>query len=224
MPAYLQFAAMHLHILNDKLWFPPVEEALPDGLLAIGGDLSTERLLLAYRSGIFPWYDDDMPLWWSPDPRFVLFPNKLKVSKSMQQLLRKNAFDFTVNKAFEQVIRNCQQAPRPGQDGTWINEDIIAAYTELHRLGFAHSAEVWQQGELVGGLYGIRMGHMFFGESMFSSQSNASKYAFIQYIQQLQTEGVQLVDCQVYTEHLESLGAEMIPRSEFINLLKLNKT
>lgn len=223
MPAYLQFAAMHLHILSDDLWFPPVEDALPDGLLAVGGDLSIERLLLAYRSGIFPWYDDDMPLWWSPDPRFVLFPEKLKVSKSMKQLLRKEAFIFTTNKAFEQVIRNCQQAPRPGQDGTWINEDIIAAYTELHRMGFAHSAEVWRDDELVGGLYGIRMGHMFFGESMFSKQSNASKYAFIKYIQQLQAEGVQLVDCQVYTEHLESLGAEMIPRSAFMHLLKLNK-
>lgn len=222
VPPYLQFAAMHLHILSDELWFPPVEDALPDGLLAVGGDLRIERLLLAYKSGIFPWYDDDMPLWWSPDPRFVLFPEKLKVSKSMQQLLRKNTFDFTVNKAFEQVIRNCQQAPRPGQDGTWINEDIVAAYTELHRLGFAQSAEVWRDGELVGGLYGIRMGDMFFGESMFSKQSNASKYAFIQYIQQLQNEGVQLIDCQVYTEHLESLGAEMIPRTEFTDMLHKN--
>lgn len=223
MPAYLQFAAMYLHMLSDEIWFPPVEEALPDGLLAIGGDLCTERLLLAYRSGIFPWYDDETPLWWSPDPRFVLFPENLKVSKSMKQLLKKEAFIFTTNKAFEEVICNCQQASRPGQEGTWINEDIIAAYTELHRLGFAHSAEVWQDGELAGGLYGIRMGDMFFGESMFSKQSNASKYAFIKYIRQLQTEGVQLIDCQVYTEHLESLGAEMIPRSEFTNLLKLNK-
>lgn len=223
MPAYLQFAVMHLHMLSDDLWFPPVEDALPDGLLAVGGDLSIERLLLAYRSGIFPWYDDDMPLWWSPDPRFVLFLEKLKVSKSMKQLLKRNAFDFTVNKAFEQVIRNCQQAFRPGQDGTWINEDIITSYTELHRMGYAHSAEVWQDDELVGGLYGIRMGHMFFGESMFSKESNASKYAFIKYIQQLQNEGVQLIDCQVYTEHLESLGAEMIPRSAFMDMLKLNK-
>ena len=134
MQAYLQFAAMHLHILSDEIWFPPVEDALPDGLLAVGGDLSTRRLLLAYRSGIFPWYDDEMPLWWSPDPRFVLFPAKLKVSKSMQQLLKKDAFTFTTNMAFEQVIRNCQQAPRIDQDGTWINEDIIAAYTELHRM------------------------------------------------------------------------------------------
>lgn len=214
---------MHLHMLSDEIWFPPVEEALPDGLLAIGGDLNIERLLLAYRSGIFPWYDDETPLWWSPDPRFVLFPDKLKVSKSMKQLLRKSAFDFTVNKAFEQVIQNCQHAPRPGQDGTWINEEIIASYTELYNLGYAHSAEVWQDGELVGGLYGIRMGNLFFGESMFSKQSNASKYAFIKYIQQLQSEGVQLVDCQVYTEHLESLGAVMIARDEFIRMLNLNK-
>lgn len=219
MAAYLQFAVMHLHMLSDEIWFPPVEEALPDGLLAIGGDLCTKRLLLAYRSGIFPWYDDETPLWWSPDPRFVIFPEKLKVSKSMKQLLKKGAFDFTINNTFEQVIRNCQLAPRPGQDGTWINEDIIAAYTELHRLGFAHSAEVWQDDELVGGLYGIRMGNMFFGESMFSKQTNASKYAFIKYVQQLQSEGVQLIDCQVYTEHLESLGAEMIPRTEFIDML-----
>lgn len=223
MPAYLQFAPMHLHMLSEEIWFPPVEESLPDGLLAIGGDLSIERLLLAYRSGIFPWYDDETPLWWSPDPRFVLFPEKLKVSKSMKQLLKKGAFTFTTNQAFEEVIRNCQKAPRPGQEGTWINEDIITAYTELHLLGFAHSAEAWKYGELVGGLYGIRMGNMFFGESMFSKQSNASKYVFIKYIQQLQTEGVQLVDCQVYTEHLESLGAEMIPRSVFMDMLKLNK-
>ena len=140
----------------------------------------------------------------------------------MKQLLKKGAFDFTINNTFEQVIRNCQLAPRPGQDGTWINEDIIAAYTELHRLGFAHSAEVWQDDELVGGLYGIRMGNMFFGESMFSKQTNASKYAFIKYVQQLQSEGVQLIDCQVYTEHLESLGAEMIPRKEFIDMLHKN--
>lgn len=221
--AYVQFALMHLHMLSDEIWFPPVEEALPDGLLAIGGDLSMERLLLAYRSGIFPWYDDETPLWWSPDPRFVLFPDKLKVSKSMKQLLRKEAYTFTTNKVFEQVIQNCQQAPRTGQDGTWINEDIIAAYTKLHHMGYAHSAEVWQDGELVGGLYGIRMGNMFFGESMFSKQSNASKYAFIKYIQQLQEEGVQLVDCQVYTEHLESLGAEMISRDEFTRMINLNK-
>lgn len=213
---------MYPHILDDKLWFPDVEDTLEDGLLAIGGDLSIDRLLLAYRSGIFPWYDEDVPLWWSPDPRFVLFPEELKVSKSMKQLLKRNVFEFSIDRAFKDVITNCSKVYRPDQDGTWINEDIINAYTQLHRLGYAHSAEVWLNGELVGGLYGIRMGNMFFGESMFSHVSNASKYAFIKYVQWLQQDGVQLIDCQVYTEHLESLGAEMIDRPEFIAMLRNN--
>lgn len=211
---------MHLHMLSKELWFPPVEDALPDGLLAIGGDLDTERLLLAYHNGIFPWYDEDVPMWWCPDPRFVLFPHNLKVSKSMRPLLNKNAFDFKVNTAFEEVMNNCQKIFRKDQDGTWINRDIINAYTRLHRLGYAHSAEAWKDGELVGGLYGVRLGNVFFGESMFSKASNASKYAFIKYIQWLQQDGVVLVDCQVHTEHLESLGASMIPRREFTELLK----
>lgn len=213
---------MYPHILDDKLWFPDVEEALEDGLLAIGGDLSIDRLLLAYRSGIFPWYDEDVPLWWSPDPRFVLFPEELKVSKSMKQVLNRNVFEFRVNTAFRDVITNCSMAYRPNQDGTWINEDIVNAYTQLHQLGYAHSAEAWLNGELAGGLYGIRMGNMFFGESMFSHVSNASKYAFVKYVQWLQQDGVQLVDCQVYTEHLESLGAVMIDRAEFIAMLRNN--
>lgn len=213
---------MYPHLLNDRLWFPDVEDAMPDGLLAIGGDLSTERLLLAYRSGIFPWYDDAVPLWWSPDPRFVLFPAELKVSKSMKQLLNKGVFEFKTNTAFREVMINCSEAYRPGQDGTWISDEIIEAYTKLHIAGMAHSAEVWQDGALLGGLYGIRLGNMFFGESMFSKVSNASKYAFIKYVQWLQQDGVQLVDCQVYTEHLESLGAEMIPRNKFISLLNEN--
>jgi leucyl/phenylalanyl-tRNA--protein transferase len=188
-------------------------------LLAIGGDLSVERLLLAYRHGIFPWYEDDIPLWWSPDPRFVLYPSKLKVSKSMQQLIRQDKFRFTTNTAFEQVIRNCKSTKRPGQDGTWITDAVEGSYTELHHLGFAHSAEAWLGDKLVGGLYGIRMGKLFFGESMFSRESNASKYAFTRYVELLKTEGVYLIDCQVYTEHLESLGAEMIPRDTFIDIL-----
>jgi leucyl/phenylalanyl-tRNA--protein transferase len=193
---------------------------LEDGLLAIGGDLGTDRLLLAYRSGIFPWFnDDELPMWWSPDPRFVLFPEELKVSKSMQQLFKRNAFDLRIDTAFEQVVRNCRQASRKGQDGTWISEGIVTAYSKLHQLGYAHSAEAWKDGELVGGLYGIRMGKMFFGESMFSKVSNASKYAFIRYVRQLQQERVELIDCQVYTEHLESLGARMIPRKLFIDFL-----
>jgi leucyl/phenylalanyl-tRNA--protein transferase len=208
-----------LWLLDDELWFPPVEDAMEDGLLAAGGDLSTERLLLAYRSGIFPWYDDDIPLWWCPDPRFVLFPEELYISKSMRQLLKKDVFEFTVNKAFAQVIENCRIAERPGQDGTWINDDIISAYSRLHQLGYAWSAETWQHGKLVGGLYGIRMGRVFFGESMFSTVSNASKYAFIKWATQLRQEGTALIDCQVFTEHLESLGARMVPRAEFIALL-----
>lgn len=211
---------MHLYMLSEELWFPPVEEALPDGLLAIGGDLQTERLLLAYRHGIFPWYDEEVPMWWCPDPRFVLYPQDLRISKSMRPLLNRNAFEFRTDTAFEQVISSCRNKPRKDQEGTWINDDIIAAYTQLHEMGYAHSAEAWQDGELVGGLYGIRMGNMFFGESMFSHVSNASKYAFIKYVQWLQQDGVQLIDCQVYTEHLESMGASMIPRSRFIELLE----
>ena len=214
---------MHLHMLNDnELWFPPVSEALEDGLLAIGGSLQVERLLLAYRSGIFPWYDNEVPMWWCPDPRFVLFPGQLKVSKSMKQLLKNDAFEFRIDSDFNTVINNCRHTPRDGQDGTWINDDVVDAYTQLHEMGYAHSAEAWHEGTLVGGLYGIRMGNVFFGESMFSHRSNASKYAFIKYVQQLASEGVQLIDCQVYTEHLESLGACMIPRENFIQLLQDN--
>lgn len=199
--------------------FPPVSLAEPDGLLAIGGDLSQDRLLLAYRSGIFPWYEGSHILWWSPDPRFVLFPGELKVSKSMQQLIRKGHFHFTVDKAFDEVIANCKTISRPGQDGTWITDDVKEAYRGLHEAGYAHSAETWLDGELVGGLYGIRLGNFFFGESMFSKASNASKAAFIQYVGLLRDEGVGLIDCQVYTAHLESLGARMISREDFIRII-----
>jgi leucyl/phenylalanyl-tRNA---protein transferase len=211
---------MALFALDTELIFPPVHLAEPDGLLAIGGDLGTERLLLAYRNGIFPWYEGDHILWWCPDPRFVLIPSELKVSKSMGQLLKRQTFTFTINKAFPEVIANCKMISRRGQNGTWITEEIREAYTRMHQLGFAHSAEVWQNDELVGGLYGIRMGQLFFGESMFSKVSNASKYAFISYVQHLMTENVQLIDCQVYTEHLESLGARMMARQNFVQLLK----
>ncbi|RFM29015.1 leucyl/phenylalanyl-tRNA--protein transferase [Deminuibacter soli] len=210
---------MSLHVLDTRLWFPPVSDAMEDGLLAMGGDLRRERLLLAYRKGIFPWFEGDIPLWWCPDPRFVLLPQELKVSKSMQVLLKRNAFEFTINKAFEQVISHCQQVYREGQDGTWITDEVKAAYIDLHHSGHAHSAEAWLNGELAGGLYGIRMGQVYFGESMFSLVSNASKYAFISYAQYLQQQQVQLIDCQVYTSHLESLGAHMIDRTEFISLL-----
>ena len=221
--AYLNSFLLIMIILNADIKFPPVEAADENGILAIGGNLSTERLLLAYRSGIFPWYNEGEPiLWWCPDPRFVLFPNELKVSKSMQTVLNNGKFRFTINRAFERVIQQCKTAYRKEQDGTWISPAIENAYTQLHQLGHAHSAEAWLNGELVGGLYGIRIGRMFFGESMFSKVSNASKFAFINYIQQLKKEGLVLIDCQVYTAHLESLGARMIPRERFMELLAEN--
>lgn len=206
-------------VLDDKLWFPHPNNAMEDGLLAIGGDLSIERLLLAYRSGIFPWYNDETPLWWHPNPRFVLFPQELIISKSMKQVIAKKTFEFRSNTDFFQVISNCKNIYRKDQDGTWINNDVIKAYSQLHQLGFAHSAETWQNDKLVGGLYGVKLGKIFFGESMFSLTSNASKFAFISYVQELIKEGVHLIDCQIYTEHLESLGARMIDRTSFIKLL-----
>lgn len=211
---------MSLFILDKDIHFPPVQLAEPDGLLAIGGDLSPARLLEAYRHGIFPWYEGDHILWWCPDPRFVLFPDELKVARSIRPLLNRQEFDFTTNKAFKEVIHYCKSSPRPGQDGTWITDDVENAYIRLHELGYAHSAEVWKDGQLAGGLYGIRLGKVFFGESMFSRISNASRYAFITYISQLKKEGVTLIDCQVYTEYLESLGARMIPGKEFDQLLQ----
>ncbi len=214
---------MPLIFLDDTLWFPSLDAASSDGLLAIGGDLRTERLLLAYKNGIFPWYnEDEPPMWWSPDPRFVLFPEELRISKSMKQIVKKNEFEFKVNGAFEHVIRNCSQVKRNGVHGTWISNDIIEAYTELHRLGYAYSAEAWLQGQLVGGLYGVLLGNVFFGESMFSLVSNASKFAFISWVQSLQQQGVILIDCQVHTPHLESLGSRMIRRSDFVEILKEN--
>jgi leucyl/phenylalanyl-tRNA--protein transferase len=212
-----------MFLLNEELSFPPVTMADETGLLAIGGDLSVERLLLAYKNGIFPWYGDDEPIcWWSPDPRFVLFPDTLKVSKSMQKILRERTFRFTTNQAFEAVIDQCSKVPRKDQPGTWINDNIIKAYMRLHQLGFAHSAEAWIGKELVGGLYGIRLGNIFFGESMFSTKSNASKFAFINFVKQLQKENVALIDCQVYTKHLESIGAQMIERDKFIAIIEKN--
>lgn len=209
-----------LFALDQELIFPPVSLAEPDGLLAVGGDLSMQRLLLAYHNGIFPWYEGKHILWWCPDPRFVLFPEELKVSKSMRQLIRRESFVFTINKAFDEDIGNCKTIARRGQDGTWITDEVKEAYGRLHRDGYAHSAETWLNGELVGGLYGVRLGRVFFGESMFSKASNASKYAFICYVEQLRREGVELIDCQVYTEHLESMGARMIPRTEFIERIQ----
>jgi leucyl/phenylalanyl-tRNA--protein transferase len=210
---------MPIFALDNDLKFPPVHLAEPDGLLALGGDLSPERLLLAYRSGIFPWYEGDIILWWSPDPRFVLFPENLKISKSIKPLLNRNAFEFTTNKAFDKVINFCKQTKRPGQEGTWITDEVEKAYCQLHKLGHAHSAEVWKEGVLVGGLYGIKIGPVFFGESMFSQVSNASRYAFTKYVQLLQQEGILLIDCQVHTPYLESMGAGMIERAAFVKKL-----
>ncbi|WP_298299172.1 leucyl/phenylalanyl-tRNA--protein transferase [Hydrotalea sp.] len=213
---------MPLYQLNETFWFPPVTESLEDGLLAIGGDLQIPRLLNAYKNGIFPWYEGNTPLWWCPDPRFILFPDELKISKSMRSVFRKNIFDFSINNAFESVIQYCKITKRNGQDGTWITDSMQQAYIQLYREGWAHSAEAWQNEQLVGGLYGVKMGNVFFGESMFSLMSNTSKFAFISLVQQLKEEGIVLIDCQVYTEHLESLGARFISRNAFIELLSTN--
>lgn len=211
---------MSVFVLDKTLYFPPVHVAQPDGLLAMGGDLSPERLLLAYRQGIFPWYKEKPILWWSLDPRFVLFPNELKISKHIKPLLNRNEFDFTINKAFKEVIAQCKKIHRPGQQGTWITPEIEKAFLKMHQLGYAHSAEVWKKDELAGGFYGVKLGKVFFGESMFSKISNASRYAFIKYMEHLKQEGIELIDCQVYTEYLESFGARMITGKEFAKLLK----
>lgn len=211
---------MSLIILNAALKFPDPSLADDEGLIAVGGDLSPARLLLAYRMGIFPWYAENEPiLWWSPDPRFILYPSELKVSKSMRTVINSGAFKFTVNRSFPEVIRKCKDAIRYGEKGSWINDDIVEAYTQLHKDGYAHSAETWHEGKLTGGLYGIRIGNFFFGESMFSDRSNASKFAFIRYVDMLGKEGVTLIDCQMHTPHLASLGARMISRKEFLDKL-----
>ncbi len=201
--------------------FPPIERAEPDGLLAVGGDLSPGRLLQAYRLGIFPWYDEPGGpiLWWSPDPRLILEPSALHISRSLAQSLRRGTFAVRFDTAFAQVIRHCSEAARPGQDGTWITPEMQAAYIHLHELGFAHCAESWEGGELVGGVYGIALGRCFFGESMFARRSDASKVAFVGLVHRLEALGTTLIDCQVRTEHLVSLGAREIPRAEFARRL-----
>ncbi|TXH19994.1 MAG: leucyl/phenylalanyl-tRNA--protein transferase [Chitinophagaceae bacterium] len=207
---------MPIFALDENLYFPPTHLAEPDGLLAMGGDLSTERLLLAYKNGIFPWYNEPPILWWSPNPRFVLFPDELKISKSLQSLIKKNSFKFTINTACKQVITSCKNIERKDQDGTWINHEIVDAYYSLHEKGSVYSAEVWQNNQLVGGLYGVLLGKIFFGESMFSHVSNASKVAFVQFVKYLKEEKeIELIDCQIYSEYLESFGARMIPLPEF---------
>ena len=205
---------------EEQFRFPPLQHADEEGLLVIGGRVTPQRVLEAYRKGIFPWYSDDLPLWWSPDPRFVLFPGELHISRSMQKLLKKGLFEFKTSTAFEAVISACAAVPRQGQDGTWITPEMKEVYVQLHQKGFAHSAETWLDGKLVGGMYGIRLGRVFFGESMFSKVTNASKFTFIRYVQQLAAEGTALIDCQVHTSHVESLGARLISRQDFIALLR----
>lgn len=210
---------MPVYRLSDDLIFPPVEGA-EDGVVAIEGDLLPERLMIAYMSGIFPWYSEGQPIiWWSPDPRFVLFPDRLRVSKSMKRFLRKELFSVTFNQDFEGVIARCKQVAREGQEGTWITDEMELAYIRLHELGHAKSVEVWKEGQLVGGMYGVDLGTVFCGESMFSLETNASKVALITFMQKFQEDGGQLFDCQVHSEHLVSLGAEEIPRAEFLTYL-----
>lgn len=212
-----------MYFLGSKDDFPSLEYVDEQGLLAIGGVLSVESLIRAYNRGIFPWYDETQPLlWWCPDPRMVLFPNKLKVSKSMKQLLKRETFEVTFNQNFREVMKNCATVKRRGQSGTWITPEMIETYYQLHEQGLAYSTEVWQNGELMGGLYGIYLKEkkVFCGESMFTKLSNASKYGFIKLVEKLRAEGVKLIDCQIYTAHLESLGGEEIPRKDFLKYLE----
>ena len=208
---------------SEEIAFPdPALYDFEGGLLAMGGDLSPERIWFAYQNGILPWFNpEDDILWWCPDPRFVLFPEDLKISKSMKKILREGKFTFTENKCFEVVMKNCQAAERIGQDGTWITDEMIKAYSTLHRFGKAKSIEVWENDELVGGLYGVDLGHIFCGESMFAKVSNASKAGFIYFVEKYKSQ-YQLIDCQIYTEHLASLGAKEIPKREFLKILKQN--
>ncbi|HEY1007350.1 MAG TPA: leucyl/phenylalanyl-tRNA--protein transferase [Sphingobacteriaceae bacterium] len=202
---------------EDDVWFPDPEQAEEDGFLAVGGDLSPERLMLAYRHGIFPWYSDETPiLWYSPHERFVIFPPDLRVSKSMRQVMRNGGFTFTYDRCFSEVIEACSTAPRPGQDGTWITADMKEAYIRLHRLGVAHSVEVWKDGSLAGGLYGVMVNRVFCGESMFTRVSNASKAALVWLCGR---PGLRMVDCQFHTAHLESMGAVFISRRQYLRIL-----
>ncbi len=212
---------MPIYRLTDEIVFPPPDHAEPDGLLAVGGDLIAERLLLAYRLGIFPWYSDGQPvLWWSPDPRIILEPCEFHISRRLGQTLKREEFKVTFDRAFAEVIWACAASPRKGQHGTWITTEMMEAYIRLHQMGFAHSAESWLNGELVGGIYGISLGRCFFGESMFFSQTNASKVALATLVQQLITWDFHMIDAQVTSEHLIKLGAKEIPRHIFLKRLQ----
>ena len=212
-----------MKFLTKDLIFPNVNDADESGVLAFGGDLSPERLILAYKSGIFPWFNIDEPvIWWAPNPRMVLFLDELIISKSMRNVINRNVFTVTFNKNFREVISNCQKIDRNDQNGTWITNDMIDAYCKLNELGFVKSVEVWQNNELVGGLYGIDLGHVFCGESMFSKVSNASKFAFINLVNDLKSKNYKLIDCQVHNDHLESLGCREISRNDFMKILNRN--
>lgn len=211
---------LQIHLLTSDLFFPSVDQASREGILAIGGDLSPERLMLAYKSGIFPWFNPSEPIiWWSPNPRMVLFFNELKVSKSMKKLIDKKVFKITFNQNFKAVIENCKKVERSGQSDTWISNEMIDAYCKLNQIGKAMSVEVWQNDELVGGLYGVDLGNVFCGESMFSKVSNASKIAFVYLVEYLKTNHYKLLDCQVYNDHLASLGCRAINRNAFLEIL-----
>jgi len=208
---------MPIHLLTDELIFPPVHLAIPEGLLAVGGDLSPERLLLAYQSGIFPWYSDDDPiLWWSPDPRLVLYPDELKISRSLKKTIRKARYRVTMDTHFLHIIESCAQTRKKCGKGTWITHDMLQAYTRLHRMGYAHSVETWYQDNIVGGLYGVSLGRCFFGESMFSTMSDASKVALVTLRNFLRDHKFDLIDCQLPTDHLIRMGAREISRDDFI--------
>lgn len=205
---------------SDQQPLPPVSEADPEGLVAVGGTLSIPRLEEAYRKGIFPWYSEDQPvLWWSPDPRMILFPSDLKIQKSMRPLLNQGTFRVTVNRCFDEVISNCARVPRKDQWGTWILDELQEVYSQWHKKGRVHSFESWEQDELVGGFYGVQIGKVFFGESMFALKPNASKYAFIKGVQWLAEMGIELIDCQQETHHLKRFGAITVPRNDFISYL-----
>ena len=212
-----------MYWLEKELVFPHPSLSNEDGLLAVGGDLSPERILLAYKNGIFPWFNPgELFLWWSPNPRFVIFPEDLKVSKSMRPYFNQKKFSVKYDTCFEEVIVNCSQSKRKGQNGTWITDEMIAAYVRLHEMGWAHSVEVYSEDKLVGGLYGIAIGKVFFGESMFAKATNASKFGFISLVRQLVKNGYTLIDCQQETPHLASLGASSIPRKLFLDLMEKN--
>lgn len=211
---------MVFQLSRELIVFPDPRHAESDGLLAVGGDLRPERLLAAYRHGIYPWYSDEYPiLWWCPDPRFVLFPEELKTAHSLRKLVHKEFFRVTINNAFRQVVKACAKVPRRGQEGTWITADMMDAYTELHKRGYAVSVEAWQGNELAGGLYGVVIGKCFFGESMFAWEPNASKVAFVKFVELLREQGFRIIDCQMRTEHLERFGGKFIPLKRFLEII-----